>query len=217
MVIPKNIYRELILWVFLIIPFLYLYQIWNQLPEIVPTHFNLSGEADGWSSKKSLIYLPGFLGIGIYLMMLFLPRIDPKKNISLKDNKYFGIRFFMACFFSMLSTYILYTSLAGSISNTPLLFGFIGGLFAVLGNYFKNIKPNYFIGIRTPWTLEDERVWYNTHKLGSKVWIIGGLGLLIISIFIQNEKVFLPLFLFILLIMVFIPIIYSYIDFKKGK
>lgn len=217
MISPKNIYRELILWVFLIIPFLYLYQIWDQLPDIVPTHFNLAGEADGWSSKQFLIFLPGSLGVGIYFLMLVLPQIDPKHNLSLEDNKYYAIRFFMAVFFSILSTYILYTSLAGKISNTSILVGFIGGLFAVLGNYFKDVKPNYYIGIRTPWTLEDERVWYNTHKLGSKVWVIGGLALLLSSILINNkERVFL-LFIMILLIIVFIPIIYSYIDYKKGK
>jgi Predicted integral membrane protein len=87
----------------------------------------------------------------------------------------------------------------------------------VLGNYFKDMKPNYYIGIRTPWTLKDERVWYNTHKLGSKVWIFGGLALLLGFIFISKEKVFLPIFLVTLLTIVFIPIIYSYIDFKRGK
>lgn len=213
----KNIYKELILWVFLVVPILYLYKIWDQLPDIVPTHFNLAGEADGWSSKQFLIFLPGSLGIGIYFLMLVLPQMDPKHNLSLEDNKYYAIRFFMAVFFSILCTYILYTSLAGKISNYSILFGFIGGLFAVLGNYFKDMKPNYYIGIRTPWTLEVERVWYNTHKLGSKVWIIGGLGLLLGSVLINNnERVFL-LFIIILLIIVFIPIIYSYIDYKRGK
>ena len=213
----KKVYRELILWLFNVIPYIYLITIWNELPDIVPTHFNLAGEADGWSSKQFLIFLPGSLGIGIYFLMLVLPQIDPKHNLSLEDNKYYAIRFFMAVFFSILCTYILYTSLAGKISNYSILFGFIGGLFAVLGNYFKDMKPNYYIGIRTPWTLEDERVWYNTHKLGSKVWIIGGLGLLLGSVLINNnERVFL-LFIIILLIIVFIPIIYSYIDYKRGK
>lgn len=217
MVMSKKVYRELILWLFLIIPYVYLFKIWNQLPDIVPTHFNLAGEADGWSSKQFLIFLPGSLGIGIYFLMLVLPQIDPKHNLSLEDNKYNGIRFMMAVFFSILTTYILYTSLAGKISNYSILIGFIGGLFAVLGNYFRDMKPNYYIGIRTPWTLEDERVWYNTHKLGSKVWIVGGLALLLGSMLINNnERVFI-LFIVTLLIIVFIPIIYSYIDFKKIK
>lgn len=215
MIMSKKVYRELILWLFLIIPYVYLFKIWSQLPDIVPTHFNLAGEADGWSSKQFLIFLPGSLGIGMYFLMLVLPQIDPKHNLSLEDNKYYGIRFMMAVFFSILTTYILYTSLAGKISNYSILFGFIGGLFAVLGNYFRDMKPNYYIGIRTPWTLEDERVWYNTHKLGSKVWIIGGLALLLGSMLINNnERVFI-LFIVTLMIIVFIPIIYSYIDFKK--
>ena len=213
----KKVYRELILWLFNVIPYIYLITIWNELPDIVPTHFNLAGEADGWSSKQFLIFLPGSLGIGMYFLWLVLPKMDPKHNLSLEDNKYYGIRFMMAVFFSILTTYILYTSLAGKISNYSILFGFIGGLFAVLGNYFRDMKPNYYIGIRTPWTLEDERVWYNTHKLGSKVWIVGGLALLLGSMLINNnERVFI-LFIVTLLIIVFIPIIYSYIDFKKSK
>jgi len=213
----KPIYRELLLWIFLLIPNLYLFQIWDQLPDIVPTHFNLGGEADGWSSKQFLIFLPGGLGIGIYFLMLILPQIDPRKNLSLKDNTYYAIRFFMAVFFCILSIYILYTSLSGKISNPSILFGFIGGLFAVLGNYFKDIKPNYYLGIRTPWTLEDERVWHNTHKFGSKVWIFGGITLLFSSILIKNKDIFFPFFILSTLLISFIPVIYSYIDYKRGK
>lgn len=213
----KKVYRELILWLFNVIPYIYLITIWNELPDIVPTHFNLAGEADGWSSKQFLIFLPGSLGIGMYFLWLVLPKMDPKHNLSLEDNKYYGIRFMMAVFFSILTTYILYTSLAGKISNTPILFGFIGGLFAVLGNYFKDMKPNYYIGIRTPWTLEDERVWYNTHRFGSKVWIFGGITLLFSSILIKNKDIFFPFFILSTLLITFIPIIYSYIDYKRGK
>jgi uncharacterized membrane protein len=213
----KKVYRELILWLFNVIPYIYLITIWNDLPDIVPTHFNLAGEADGWSSKQFLIFLPGSLGIGMYFLWLVLPKMDPKHNLSLEDNKYYGIRFMMAVFFSILTTYILYTSLAGKISNTPILFGFIGGLFAVLGNYFKDMKPNYYIGIRTPWTLEDERVWYNTHRFGSKVWIFGGIILLFSSILIKNKDIFFPFFILSTLLITFIPIIFSYIDYKRGK
>lgn len=213
----NKVYRELILWLFIVIPYIYLITIWNELPDIVPTHFNLAGEADGWSSKQFLIFLPGSLGIGMYFLWLVLPKMDPKHNLSLEDNKYYGIRFMMAVFFSILTTYILYTSLAGKISNTPILFGFIGGLFAVLGNYFKDMKPNYYIGIRTPWTLEDERVWYNTHRFGSKVWIFGGITLLFSSILIKNKDIFFPFFILSTLLITFIPIIYSYIDYKRGK
>jgi uncharacterized membrane protein len=216
-VMSKKVYRELILWLFNVIPYIYLITIWNDLPDIVPTHFNLAGEADGWSSKQFLIFLPGSLGIGMYFLWLVLPKMDPKHNLSLEDNKYYGIRFMMAVFFSILTTYILYTSLAGKISNTPILFGFIGGLFAVLGNYFKDMKPNYYIGIRTPWTLEDERVWYNTHRFGSKVWIFGGIILLFSSILIKNKDIFFPFFILSTLLITFIPIIFSYIDYKRGK
>ena len=210
----KKVYRELILWLFLIIPYVYLFKIWNQLPDIVPTHFNLAGEADGWSSKQFLIFLPGSLGIGIYFLMLVLPQIDPKHNLSLEDNKYYAIRFMMAVFFSILTTYILYTSLAGKISNTSIIFGFIGGLFAVLGNYFRDMKPNYYIGIRTPWTLEDERVWYNTHKLGPTVWIVGGLTLLLGSMLINNNE---RVFILFIVIVVSVPELSVFVCASDGS
>jgi uncharacterized membrane protein len=122
----------------------------------------------------------------------------------------------MAVFFSILSIYILYTSLSGKISNPSIFFGFIGGLFAVLGNYFKELKPNYYLGIRTPWTLESEIVWYNTHRFSSKVWIFGGITLLVSSVLIKNKDIFFPVFILLTLLITFIPIIYSYIDYKRG-
>ena len=109
--------KEAILWIFILLPFIYLLMIWDKLPETVPTHFNIEGEADDWSHKTMLIYLPCMLGIGIYLLMLVIPSIDPKKRIAEMGEKFYMIRFITVVFMSVLSLYILYTTQTGSMTG----------------------------------------------------------------------------------------------------
>ena len=115
---------------------------------------------------------------------------------------------------SALAIFILY-SMQQKISNPGFIFAIIGLLFTFLGNYFKTLKPNYFIGIRTPWTLENEEVWKKTHLLGGKMWFVGGL--LMAMTFVLPEPLNLYAFLGITAIISIIPIVYSYLEFKKLK
>ena len=92
----------------------------------------------------------------------------------------------------------------------------IGVLFILLGNYFKTIKPNYFIGIRTPWTLENETIWKETHKLGGKLWFVGGILIVIFSLLLDKRQAFTVLMLITGLITI-VPIVYSYLMFKKER
>jgi len=209
--------KELVLWVFIVLPYIYLATIWNILPAQVPTHFNLEGIADGWSSKHSLIYIIGALGIGIYLIMLIIPTIDPKKKIQQMGNKYYNIRFILTFCFSLLAFHILYSSKEGSMQKSDILFLIIGILFAMLGNYFQTIRPNYFIGIRTPWTLENEKVWKSTHSLAGRIWIVGGILIAVLGFFIKNSGIFSIIFGLIISIMILVPIIFSYTEFQKEK
>lgn len=92
----------------------------------------------------------------------------------------------------------------------------IGLLYLILGNYFKTIKANYFIGIRTPWTLENETVWKETHKLGGKLWFIGGLILILSSLLLEKQTNF-TLFIIVTAIISIIPVVYSYLKFQNVK
>ena len=92
----------------------------------------------------------------------------------------------------------------------------VGILIAITGNYMNSIKPNYFIGIRTPWTLEDSEVWKKTHRFASKLWIVGGV-LMTVSAFIPFLKGSPFFILGAVLILAGIPFIYSYQLFNKLK
>ncbi|MBK8522634.1 MAG: SdpI family protein [Chitinophagaceae bacterium] len=209
--------KELILWAFIALPYVYLATIWNKLPEQVPTHFTIDGVANEWSSKTSLLFIPGALGIGIYFLMLLIPKIDPKKKIQQMGDKYYSLRFILTIFISLLATYLLYLSDTGSIKNPNMLLALIGMLFAILGNYFQTIRPNYFIGIRTPWTLKNEQVWKNTHRLGGWLWIMGGILIAILAFFISDNHIYSMVFGAIIFLLVIVPIVFSYTEFQKEK
>lgn len=197
-----------------LIPFVYLAFLWNTLPEKVPTHWNYKGEIDRWGDKYSLIGLLFLLPVLTYLLLLIIPKIDPKKRIDLMGGKYYQLKFIIVLLMSLLSLFILYLTKNQSISNPNLIFALIGILIVVMGNYFKVIQPNYFLGIRTPWTLENKEVWKSTHTFASKLWFIGGL-LIIIGGIILPDEFFLVVFLSIIALIVIVPMVYSYFKFKE--
>lgn len=207
--------KESVLWAFIVLPYVYLATIWNKLPEQVPTNFNLEGVANDWSSRSTLIFIPGALGIGIYLLMLIIPVLDPKKKIQQMGEKYYTLRFMLTFFFSLIITYILYAINVGSINNPNMLFALFGVLFAMFGNYFQIIRPNYFIGIRTPWTLENEHVWKKTHHLGGRLWMAGGVLIAILAFVINNNQLFSTIFGVIIFLMVIVPVVFSYTEFQR--
>ena len=205
------------LWALIVLPYVYLATIWNKLPDMVPTHFNIAGNADAMSGKTTLLFLPGALGVGIYFLMLLIPVLDPKRKIQQMGDKYFTFRFMLTLFFSLLATYLVYISYTGSLKNPNMLIALIGALFAMLGNYFQTVRPNYFIGIRTPWTLENEQIWKKTHRLGGRLWMAGGLLIVILAFFINNNLALAITFGGILLVLVIVPVVYSYTEFQKEK
>lgn len=210
-----NFKKELPFIIIALLPFVYLAFIWNNLPEKVPMHWNGSGEIDRWGSKKELIFtIFTMSGIG-YFLFLLLPAIDPKGNLKKMGNKFNQIRFYLALFMSAIAIFIIYST-QQSESKPTLIFVLIGLLFAVLGNYFKTVKPNYFVGIRTPWTLENEEVWKKTHQFGGKLWFVGGLLIVLLSLLVKESYVAF-LFLGITAIICIVPIVYSYLEFKKVK
>lgn len=213
----NSILKEIMLWIIILIPFAYLGLVWNRLPEQVPMHFNIRGEADGWGSRQSLVWLLALTTIGLNLLLLLIPKIDPKRKLVYMGNKYNQLRYILVVFMAALAGFIIYNSMhpEGAFQFNVLLI-LTGAFFAMLGNYFQAIRPNYFIGIRTPWTLENETVWRKTHRLGGRIWIIGGLSLLLLA-FLPDGDLRQALFLVLLGVMVLVPVAYSFIESRKQQ
>ncbi|MBF4518027.1 SdpI family protein [Flavobacterium sp. ANB] len=194
-------------------PFVYLAIIWDSLPQRVPIHWNYKGEIDNWGDKFSLILMLLLLPVLMYVLMTFIPKIDPKNRISLMGGKFYQLKFFLVLFMSVVALLIVYATKERSVNNPNLVFALLGVLLIIFGNYFKVIQPNYFIGIRTPWTLENNEVWKATHAFAGKIWVIGGFILVLGGLVLNNA--FGKVFVFIVLVLALIPIAYSFIKFKQ--
>lgn len=197
-----------------LLPFIYLAFIWNTLPEKVPTHWSAKGDIDHWGDKTFLISVPFMLPVFIYALLLVIPIIDPKKRIALMGGKYYQFKFILVLLMSLLALFIIYISKNQSFSSPNFIFILIGVLFIVLGNYFKVIQPNYFIGIRTPWTLENNEVWRLTHIFAGKLWFVGGL-LIVLGALLFETEFFGTVFISFVTVLALVPMAYSYIKFKN--
>lgn len=197
-----------------LMPFVYLAYLWNSLPEKVPTHWNYKGEIDHWGDKYSLITLVLLLPVLTYLLMLLIPIIDPKKRLALMGRKFSQIKFGLVLLMSIIALFIIYIAKNQSFASVNIIYSLIGVLLVFLGNYFKTIQPNYFLGIKTPWTLHNEEVWKLTHHLAGKMWVIGGFVILV-SCLLLNETITFSILLSITAIITIVPIVYSYVKFKE--
>ena len=200
----------------MLVPFFYLGYVWNSLPEKVPIHWNLNGEIDNWGSKYSLIGISFLLPVLTYVLMLVVPKIDPKNRIESMGGKYRQFKFILVSFMSVLAFVIIYISNNKKLSSPSMIVILVGILFVFMGNYFKVIKQNYFIGIKTPWTLESEEVWKLTHLLAGKLWVIGGIVIVICSLVLPENLNF-YFFISITAVISIVPIVYSYLIYKKLK
>ena len=211
-----NVRKEIPLLIIVIVPFLYLGYLYADLPDTVPTHWNIEGQIDDWGSKSMLWMIPfvtGFLG---YVLMSIAPKIDPKGQIKQMGAKFYQLKFIIVLFLTALGLYILYATQQQSMSSPKIIFILIGVFFAALGNYLPSVKPNYFIGLRTPWTLESPTVWKKTHRLAGKLWMLGGL-LVIVSSLLLAQPQNVVVFLVITAIITIIPLVYSYVWYKQEK
>ena len=179
---------------------------WNQLPEEIPTHFNLLGQADGYNHKMSAIFGLPTLMLLMHWLLLFLMIKDPKSsNISSKIQVLiYWIIPFVSCL-SMISIYG--ASLGYSMMSGILAQIFMGVIMIVIGNYLPKTRRNYIIGIRLPWTLENDENWSKTHRIAGKIWVLGGL-LLFLNAFVQLYVYW--VFFLTLFFVVIIPSVYSY-------
>lgn len=214
----KNIARELCYLLLALLPYAYLAWIYKSLPGTVPTHFNIHGKADDWSGKGSLWLMPAGMSLFLYLLMLLLPLIDPKQKLRRNTGKFEHIRFILVLFLTGLACFLLYVMKNQSMEHLgKFMFALLGLFFAVLGNFFPSLKPNYFIGIRSPWTLENENVWKKTHQFGGRLWVGGGLLILLLTFVLPASVSMDMVFLSLVLAMAFIPLIYSYVIWRKLK
>ena len=178
--------------------------LWDQLPEKMAIHWDANGEANGWTSRPVAVFgLPLFL-LAIHFICAWGTDLD-KRNRN-QNEKIKQITLWIAPAVSLLGNSSTYAAAMGQemdIVRYATLF--MGLVFLMIGNYMPKCKQNYTIGIKLKWTLESEENWYATHRLAGKIWMAGGLGILICGFFSVHAPVFV-----LFLLMVLIPVVYSW-------
>ena len=199
---------SIVLFMFAIGAYLY-----PQLPDEVPTHWNDAGEVDGYMPKFWGIFLLPIMTFAILLMFMVIPRVDPKKiNLEKFMSYYEGMVIVFTGFMFYIFTLILMFSMGYVFNMFYAILPGMGFLFIYIGFMLERAKQNWFVGIRTPWTLSSERVWDKTHKLGGKLFKIAG-ALTVLSIFVI-EYAFWILMISILGVSFYL-IVYSYFEYQK--
>lgn len=197
----------------ILISFIISIYFYPQMPEKIASHWNAQGQVDGYMSKFWGLFLMPFVLIGLGLLFVAIPKIDPLRANIEKFRKYYD-GFIILFFVFMLSIHfqlILWNSGIEISPNVILPIG-LGLLFLYIGILCENAKRNWFIGIRTPWTLSNDVVWDKTHKIGGKLFKIAGVVALF-GIFFQKYTLF---FILVPVILVAIyTIIYSYFEYQK--
>jgi len=200
-----------------LLPVAYLVYVFPALPAVVPVHFGINGTPDRYGSKGEFLLAPIILMVMsflIYLLMKFLPAIDPKKSVKYGDATFQKIGLGIVLLMAVLNIGIILSTISKTFRIDQLILPAVGLFFAFMGNLMHSIKPNYFAGLRTPWTLEDPDNWRATHRLAGKLWFAGGL-LLAVLVFLLPVKAGIIAFMSVIMIMVLIPVIYSYRYFKS--
>ena len=209
--IKKNKLKIIISSVITLLPMIFGFLVWDRLPENVATSFGWNGEITGYSSKMfAVVGLPAILTF-VNLICIIATSADPRrKNIN---NKVFSIVLSIVPVCSLLCGICIYANALGyKISVESIMPVFMGVLFLVLGFILPKCKQNYTIGIKLPWTLHDEKNWDKTHKLAGKLWIYGGIIMVVSGLFNLTF-----LFMSIIFALVIIPTVYSYLIYKNKK
>lgn len=192
------------------------YYFYLHFPDHVPTHWNFAGEVDGWSGRGFAAFFFPLLIAGIYALMLLLPLVDPLRSRYQEFSRgYQVIRVSLVIFMTVIYFITSLVGLGYQISINKVMPVGVGLLFIILGNFLPKIKKNWFVGIRTPWTLSNEEVWNKTHRLGGKIFIIAGL--LFMSALWLSERYYLWVFAIIMIGIVAGSFGYSWWLWKKLK
>ena len=187
---------------------------WPQLPARMVTHWNVDFQPDGWSSKAVAAGLfPGLLLV-VWLGLPLLRRVDPKReNYAHWEPTFWLVLNILVLMLSGIEAAAIAYNLGWPIEMRQVMLGLVGMMFVGLGNYLPRVKPNWWVGIRTPWSLSSDVVWRETHRVGGWAMALGGL--VMIGAAFAPARIGPRLGLGAVLVAVLVPTVYSYLRWRR--
>lgn len=184
--------------------------LWNRLPDRMPTHWNVSGEIDSWSSKPFAVFGLPLILLAAQWLCLLGTAADPKKENH--SDKVLQLVIWIIPVLSVVLHVLTYAAALGhGVRMEMIMPVLVGLLLVIMGNYLPKCKQNYTIGIKIPWTLNSEENWNRTHRMAGRLWVACGLVCMLTGFF-GGFWIFLGL----VLVMVLVPFLYSWLLFRKG-
>jgi uncharacterized membrane protein len=204
---------EIIIFGIILLSFAISIYYYPQMPEKVASHWNAEGQVNGYTSKFWGLFLMPVISAGMLLLFILIPRIDPLKSNIQEFRKYFDI------FIVLIIVFLFYLHLLTIFWNSGYTFNMItflspalAILFYYTGILIENAKRNWFIGIRTPWTMSSDKVWDKTHKIGGKLFKLAGI-LALLAIFFESYTIY--IILVPVIVVSIYTFVYSYIEYRK--
>jgi uncharacterized membrane protein len=149
--------------------------VWRHLPASIPAHWNAMGEIDRYGPRGWVFTQPLILA-AVTLLWTVLPRVSPERfRVASFSATWWYCGIVMVALLAYIQAVLLWGASAGTIPMSRALLGGIGACIVLLGNVIGKVKRNFWLGVRTPWTLASDRVWYATHRLAGKTMVAGGL------------------------------------------
>jgi uncharacterized membrane protein len=190
--------------------------VYPRLPQTMPTHWSVNGQPNDWSNRLWGAWMIPLFLVGMWALFRFLPVIDPRgRNYAKFAGTFEGIITSVMLFMLGLHILVLRAALGHPINMGRVLPIGLGTLFIVIGNLLPRARPNWFVGLRTPWTLSSDRVWEKTHRFGGRVFVAGGV-LMLLAAFFSAQWAHVILFSVILICSAGV-LVYSYVEWRREQ
>lgn len=207
--LKKNKGTLILTTIVLLLPILIGLLLWNRLPDQIPSHWDVNGEVDGWSSKAFAVFFFPALLLAVHWLCVLASCADPKSKEY--HPKAAQLVLWTCPVLSLLLNTMVYAAALGYEINIEIIMPLLVGLmFIIVGNLLPKMRQSYTMGIKLPWTLHNEENWNKTHRFGGKVWVIGGI-ITMATAFVGSFWILLG----VLVLMVAAPTLYSYLLYRK--
>ncbi len=186
--------------------------LYTRLPELVPTHWDARGEVDGYTSKPWGPFLLPLTLAGVYALFFAIPRISPRGfRVERFQGVFATLQLTILSFLFLVTLLVLLAGIGVPVPLGHAVRAGAGVLFIIIGNFMGKLTKNFFVGIRTPWTLASDEVWLRTHRLGGKLFVASGLVLVVTGLLSGSIA---PL-LIAVAVASGVPVVYSYLLYRR--
>lgn len=209
--IKRNLKTLILTSVIILLPMVAGLLLWNQLPDPMPSHWDINGNIDGWSSKAFVIFGLPSLMLVLHWVCVIASATDPKSSDY--HPKMLQLVLWICPVISLVMESLVYGAALGHDLDVEIIMPLlVGAIFIIVGNLLPKCRQSYTMGIKLPWTLDNEENWNKTHRFGGKMWVIGGV-ITMSTAFVGSFW----LLIGVLIVMVIAPTVYSYLYYRKQK